>query len=40
MSAAAWQRLEGAGLALGGLLILIFALERILGGGPRPQEAE
>ena len=28
------------GLALGGLLILIFALERILGGGPRPQETE
>ena len=28
------------GLALGGLLILIFAVERIAGGGPKPVEAE
>ena len=28
------------GLALGGLLILVFALERIAGGGPKPVESE
>ena len=28
------------GLALGGLLIPIFAVERIVGGGPKPVEAE